>query len=290
VSYEGVVGHVVGDMADEELGGPVLSGLAQLGEKKCEIDGGPQILRTRNGDFPIVGPLVSSPSYFAVLGENSSEGEEQSTDPIESFEDRVLPGGGVESKSLCSNGTQRVQLRENKKASVRNNLNNLPFSMLRKLPGGLQGARRKKKHKKQGGRIRGERCDDGSDSGTDDIQSSDVLASHSNREIQLEVVLPFIGEVGSVPLATERGTSGMEHLVEGVGFIVDDYQSAMSYDSDEGVPMAREIYEAKKLIAINEDLGLKFHDGTGADVERMMAMEVRDRAEKKVREQSRGYQ
>jgi hypothetical protein len=155
VSYEGVVGPVVGDMADEELGGPVLSGLAQLGEKKCEIDGGPQILRTRNGDFPIVGPLVSSPSYFAVLGENSLEGEEQSTDPIESFEDRVLPGGGVESKSLCSNGTQRVQLRENKKASVRKNLNNLPFSMLRKLPGGLQGARRKKKHKKQGGRIRG---------------------------------------------------------------------------------------------------------------------------------------
>jgi hypothetical protein len=82
----------------------------------------------------------------------------------------------------------------------------------------------------------------------------------------------------------------MEHLVEGGGFIVDDHQSAMSYDSDEGVPMAREIYEAKKLIAINEDLGLKFHDGTGADVERMVAMEVRDRAEKKVREQSRGYQ
>jgi hypothetical protein len=38
--------------------------------------------------------------------------------------------------------------------------------------------------------------------------------------------------------------------------------------------MAREIYEAKKLIAINEDLGLKFHDDTRADVERMGRLEI----------------
>jgi hypothetical protein len=38
VSHEGVVGPVVSDMEEEELGGPVLSGPAQLGEKKCEIE------------------------------------------------------------------------------------------------------------------------------------------------------------------------------------------------------------------------------------------------------------
>jgi hypothetical protein len=44
---------------------------------------------------------------------------------------------------------------------------------------------------KQGNRAKGERCADGSDSGTDDIQISDIMVTHSNREFQLEVVLPF---------------------------------------------------------------------------------------------------
>jgi hypothetical protein len=70
-------------------------------------------------------------------------------------------------------------------------------------------------------------------------------------------------------VSKKGGNSGVEHLLNGGGFIVDDYQSAKSHGSDwsdgsdDDVSYSREIHEAKKLIEINEKLGVNFQDGEG---------------------------
>jgi hypothetical protein len=189
---------------------------------------------------------------------------------------------------------------EIKKSIAKLNLNNLPFNMLRKIPGGLN-ATRKRKNKKQGKKSKEARRCEGLEAESDAIQSSEEgLAQPQScgtvgAEFELEVVLPFhcAVEEAAPSLARKVGSSGVEHLINGGGFIVDDYQSAKSHGSDGSdtdVPFSREIYEAKKLIEINEKLGVKFLDGGGADVDRMVAMEARDRSEKFVREQNGGYQ
>jgi hypothetical protein len=82
----------------------------------------------------------------------------------------------------------------------------------------------------------------------------------------------------------------VEYLLEGGGFIEEEYKSAKSQESDEGIPLSREFAEAKKLIALNVELGVNFNDGDGEDVGRMMGLETRDRAEKIDWQNSRGYQ
>jgi hypothetical protein len=192
---------------------------------------------------------------------------------------------------------------ENKKSLAKLNLNNLPFNMLRKLPGGLNGAR-KRKNKKQGKKAKGARRCVGVEDESDAILCSEEgfaeprSSNYVGPEFELEVVLPFHCSTEETTLNHSRkgGSSGVEHLVHGGGFIAEEYQSAKSHGSDgsEGsdadVPISREFFEAKKLIEINEKLGVKFYEGEGADVDRMVTMEMRDRNEKIVREQNRGYQ
>ncbi|KAK2379409.1 hypothetical protein QL285_067218 [Trifolium repens] len=175
------------------------------------------------------------------------------------------------------------------------NLNTLPFNMLRKLPGGLKEVkkRKSKKHKKK---RKGDRNSEIADSeSSDDVQCCDegTIQSLPNNfaaeGLELEVVLPFHTEE-RISQVTGGGTSGVELLVEGGSFIVDDYNSTKSHECDDGLPVSREMVEAKKLIALNMELGVNFHDGEGEDVGRMMGLEVRDKAEKNGWEQSRGYQ
>jgi hypothetical protein len=261
--------------------------------------GGPQILRTRDGDISLVGPPLIGPSYFAILeGENLEEEES-----IESFNEQTQLERGVESKELCCIGDSNARCRlngENKKHTARkaiSNLQNLPFSMLRKIPGGLQGARKKRKNKKLSNKVRSDSRVEGSGSEADDIQCSELVpsppipASNVGDGFQLEIVLPFHGANGSNHLCTDEGDpGGIGGVEEDEGVDVEEYQSFGSFDSEDEGPVSRETFEAKKLIAINENLGVKFHDGDMADVIRMVAMENRDRVEKVAWEQSRGNQ
>ncbi|WJX43737.1 hypothetical protein P8452_30799 [Trifolium repens] len=192
----------------------------------------------------------------------------------------------------------------NKKTRSKLNLNNLPFNMLRKLPGGLKEAKKRKALKKKKNRRNDKQ------SVTEEIDSSDNTQSldegrddsnycseedtiqpvpnfHHSEGFDLEVVLPFEGGVSRL---SRRDGSGVENLLEGGGFIEEEYKSAKSQESEDDIPMTREVAEAKKLININVELGVKFNGGEEEDVGRMMGLEVRDRTEKIEWERSRGYQ
>ncbi|KAK2445528.1 hypothetical protein QL285_016450 [Trifolium repens] len=127
------------------------------------------------------------------------------------------------------------------------------------------------------------------------LQSSDegVMQTVSDNfvaaEFDLEVVLPF-HSVEGVHQVNRGSSSGVAYLVEGGGFLEDENQIVNSLSNNDGVLHPREVAEAKRLIAINEELRVKFHDGEGEDVARLMGLEVRDKAEKNGWEQSRGYQ
>jgi hypothetical protein len=165
--------------------------------------------------------------------------------------------------------------------------------MLRKLPGGLKEVTKRKSKKQKKKQRRDHYVEDEASDGSDGIQCSDegviqlVPENFVAAEFDLEVVLPFHSENG--PQQLNRDTiSGVARLVEGGGFLEDDNQSANS--NIEGMPLSREVAEAKKLIAINEELGVKFHDGEGEDLVRMMGLETRDKVEKNGWVQSRGNQ
>jgi hypothetical protein len=81
-------------------------------------------------------------------------------------------------------------------------------------------------------------------------------------EFDLEVVLPFHSDDG-LQQVNRGSSSGVTYLVEGGGFLEDEHQNANSPINNDGVPLSREVAEAKRLIAINEELGVKFHDGKG---------------------------
>jgi hypothetical protein len=87
-----------------------------------------------------------------------------------------------------------------------------------------------------------------------------------------------------------KDVSGVEYLTEGGGFVEEDYRSVKSQESEDEVPSSIEVVEAKKLIALNVEMGVKFNDGDGEDVARMMGLEARDKAEKIDWEKRGGYQ
>ncbi|MCI03239.1 hypothetical protein A2U01_0024275, partial [Trifolium medium] len=147
---------------------------------------------------------------------------------------------------------------------------------------------------------------DPSDTGSDPIQSSDAGEVHSvatpNRSTRCghEVVLPFqihgdrslppsIPRVGSSMLG---GCSGVGVLTNGGGFIEEEWLSekGTNNQSTDDPRLVREVEEAKKLIKIGEEVGLRFHDGEGEDVARMVELEVRDCAEVDGWVKMRGYQ
>jgi hypothetical protein len=243
----------------------------------CEVEGslvggvkrgsGPKILKTKKGDLSLVGPSLGL-----------------SVDFVESFGDHQLVKGGMACHSFSktdlfapssSTGVKKKQL------DKRRNLPNLPFNMLRKLPGPIHGTRKgknKKDNNKAGGHCRPD--EGGSDS--DPIRTSSLVVHLSNpigvdvEGINLEVVLPLIcGENMSSQLVAEGCSSGLKQLVEGGGFIVeeDSGDEGMGSQNNEGVSPSRELVEVKKLIEISEDLGLNFHNRDGVETDRMLPME-----------------
>jgi hypothetical protein len=186
-----------------------------------------------------------------------------------------------------------------KKHPKRRNLPKLPYNMLRKLPGPFNGVKRSKT-RKEGHIESGRRREVEEDGGSDSIQNS---LSEENQQsatpvveasgLGLEIVLPFDME-GSRNGAqvNDVGTSGIKHLMGGGGFLNPDSCSdgGEDYQSSEEPSPTREVFEARKLIAINEELGVKFLNDANEEVERMVLMEARDRNEKLGRESRSGCQ
>jgi hypothetical protein len=314
----------IGDKGDAGiLGTHGDSGPAQLGtcsqigwteeEGGCRLKdgdfGGPTVLRTRNGDLTINGPVIL-PSL-----EGPNEG-------------MCVEGWGVKARfanTSCSHISEtqfetpgeadKIPQRESfvpnshhrsrgvtKRLPSNRNITNPPFSMLRKLPGSYREksiASSKKRSRKVGGRRRrGE-----APACSDPIQSSELdcsqqhLATEAPGGINLEIVLPFHSaeverpqtqvEVGGEDInhsPVANSSSATESQLEGGGFVVDN--SIMAEDP----VVSREEYEAGKLIDIGEELGIQFQGSIEEFVVRMVEMEARDRKEKQDWESQMGLQ
>jgi hypothetical protein len=202
---------------------------------------GPQFLRTKKGDLPLLG-LPSSPSFFAVLENNSEDGGEssqaQSWESFDSSEDVIPEEDMVGTNYMCKKDFSKDQNcskgGKKKQQPPSLNLTNLPYNKLRKLPRHIQSASRsknkKKKKSKSGGKHRV----------MEDVTSYDPI-SNFEGEVEkfakglgvadgfgLEVVLPFH--------FNERrdkgvGTSGVKHLVEGGGFVVEESPCGSEHQS-----------------------------------------------------------
>jgi hypothetical protein len=264
--------------------------------------GVPKFLRTKKGDLPFSGPGDNGPNCSRENG-NLLEAE----GVLLGQEEVVGVCGGVVgnvclNKVTCNQMAPSVSrpgpIATSKKHSNRRNFPNLPYNMLRKLPGPFNGVKRNK-HKKDCHREGGRRRSEEEEGGSDSIQNSsseegqhDVLSAVEASGVGLEIVLPFDQEVvGSVGGVTGAGTSGIIHLVEGGGFPVEDDGSGGRDEPqrDEDSPPSREVYEARNLVAINEELGVKFLNNVGEEVDRMVQMEVRDREAMLVRERDNGF-
>jgi hypothetical protein len=217
--------------------------------KRQEFINGPIILRTRKGDLSTNGPVHSV--------NKNSEGAQTVLRPKEGSKVQ-LPL--VKKSSLA-------------KASVSVMANpDLPFSMLRKLPGSIHymGRRKKKSKKAEGGdkelAVLREEEDSNSIHDSDSSEQDSIPSMGAPEGIVLEVVLPSIPGVGNENLtAAGRQVSGATLIA--------------NIEGAEGI-QSREVVEATKLCELAEEVGLKFHGDAGANISRMLVMEERDAGEK----------
>ncbi|GAU40168.1 hypothetical protein TSUD_292720 [Trifolium subterraneum] len=263
--------------------------------------GVPKFLRTKKGDLDVFGPSNSGPLNQVLVDKSGGVKEvgftqAHSMDSLESSGVHPDLAGGAESylgRGKEVNGFQFRSKRVLKKHSTTKHPTtmNFPLKMLRKLSGSFYGI--KKGRKRKGPYLaRRSKSVDVLPSSSDSIHCSSVV--RTNHEVfdntnlaptgfELEIVLPLQQAEGRNSSPSDLvAVSRAGVTVEGEGSVVGDSTSSGGQNSNSasGQPMSREVSEAKKLIAINEELGLTFYDCEGEDVERMVAMEGRDRAEK----------
>ncbi|GAU40140.1 hypothetical protein TSUD_163090 [Trifolium subterraneum] len=249
----------------------------------CELEGrglmsekstsGPTVLRTRSGDLVLNGPNILSPlSATGVMAEVS---QVQVTESIEAIEDSQTSDSGVGSKVGKDKNETDFQFRA--KHPARKKIPCLPPNMLRKLPRSVQGGKRGMcKRSSSRDRVRSRRGEITAES--DPIQSSEegerktTLLEVEQPDCELEVVMPFQQGVVLRPShPVLGGDSGLGYLLEGGGFVMEESQNEeLQTSQDDGQPaVTREVEEAKRLMKIGSDLGLKFHDGNGKDTDKM---------------------
>jgi hypothetical protein len=264
-------------------------------EVRCNFGGanqaGPCFLRTRQGDLLVGGP-VSSPMALSSAGSpittvDSSQAHVEGSIYV-GGDQPLLIGGGRCVEVLCKVSTVADSIAPGvvKKQNNRKIFPNLPFNMLRKLLGAIHGNRRSKS-RKENSKASGFRRSEEGESESDPNQNPSLETQQSvsiQNEVEgigLEVVLPFHLEDrrDSGPVLND-GSSGLMHLVEGGGFIVEENEGdPVPLNIDVPIPPS-DLAEAKKLISIGEELGINFKNGEDEDVARMMGLEQRDRSEK----------
>jgi hypothetical protein len=224
-------------------------------------------------------PSAEQPGVGSVVGQLSS-------DSIESFGcDPIQEGGAINNLVPQQQRVNNKQKggKKKKKKNPKRNIPNLPYNMLRKLPGGLPT-------KKAG---TSKKRDDGEEGLSDvaelsdipqidtEVSPSPVYVAESSGGFELEVVLPFnMEDVGH----------NSNPILDPVVPRIEAGTIAMSSSSVNVVPDPREVYEAEKLVQLGMEMGINFQGSEVEDVERMIAMEERDRLEKQEWENKRGDQ
>ncbi|GAU17238.1 hypothetical protein TSUD_324420 [Trifolium subterraneum] len=176
------------------------------------VRSGPEILRTKKGDLFVFGANHLGPAETSKGGKECRRGGEAqqttSCDSIENSEDSGTSNNCGRSRRGIPEALNRSKGGKKKKTSTKN-INNLPFSMLRKLPRSFHGKRRdssREGYKKgSGSNQRGEIT-----SGSDptrilvETNSQQTPVVSENEGISLEVVLLGPGEEGE-PSSTQGG-------------------------------------------------------------------------------------
>jgi hypothetical protein len=251
VNTTGDVGPVIDPQNNTQEGDVEKGGCVEKEVRRQE----PVWVRTKMGDLLINGPCDLGPNmpYVDQQGEDE-EVAHNSSDSIESYGNEPCLEGGA--KINPTHGQQRGikhhKKGKKKKQNPNRNLPNLPFNILRKLPGALPNKR--KGGSKQAGEV------------SRPVGEGILVTNNSAEnggEFELEIVLPFNSECeGQIPILQP-----VEHSV------------AAGTDGF-GVSVPREMYEAEKLVEIGAEMGINFQGNEGEDVAKMIAMEDRDRMEK----------
>jgi hypothetical protein len=161
----------------------------------------------------------------------------------------------TEKEKRHQEGKARPKDGSKKKLPALNNIN-LPYNMLRKLPGHIHPKRRNVNKRRGDKEGRDRRCEE-------------VVSD------------PFLG--------TDEDDSGSEDLND-TADLVTTTSNYQGHRADEVEMESREVCEARKLIAIGVDLRINFQGGEEENVKRMLAMEERDRLEKAGMENNTVYQ
>ncbi|WJX71906.1 hypothetical protein P8452_55846 [Trifolium repens] len=253
----------------EEEGWVVVSRKGRCKKKRSKSEG-PKVLRTRKGDLYVDGSIPSTIEGVQIVnGPNIGE------------EAQLQAPGAIPVPSLHIGKVTKVgnSMRAASKKSIPNRPN-LPFNMMRKLPGNHHHKAKRKKNLKR--MARGKLClSEGDES--DSIHNSDnsqpnqptpSMVAVNQEGLNLEVVL-------SPCPAAETGICGAE------GRQVSGAELISQHDGVEGF-ISREVVEATKLYELAEEMGLMFQGDADDDIARLVALEVRDAKEKEGWELRRG--
>jgi hypothetical protein len=240
---------------------------------------GPRVLRTRQGDICIPGPSILN------------KGVQLCESPVFSSEAHT----SVKKKKLMSTKHtakhSRAEGFEMRKAQYKKTtISDLPFNKVKKFSNlAKHRSNRRKKSDHRNNMT-------GSSSSSDSIHNSDIppvshLRSHHANFTEvaegftLEVVLPCLAneDGGPIPVATmppgNQQNYGMEVLLrsDDVG---GDRTMALEVPS-------RQVMEAKRIVEIQDAVGIKICENEAEHLDRIMEMESRDRAEKESWEMNR---
>ncbi|KAK2441964.1 hypothetical protein QL285_013196 [Trifolium repens] len=234
---------------------------------------GPKVLRTKNGDLNIAGPSITSRGevknqIFSAKVQNHTKRKQ----PMSVKHSMKAPRGEA--------GT-------NKKILHKGGIPELPLNKLRKFYGPLIHRNRSVRRKKASHISNSNGSDSASSS--DSIHNSDIspsgqsARSHINHTeasegFTLEVVLPCLlaaveDRVPMANLANVEG-SGMVNLLQSETVV-----ARRSPDIVLEAP-SRQVMEAKKIMSIQEEVGINVVGSKVEHLKRIMEMEERDQAEK----------
>jgi hypothetical protein len=233
----------------------------------------PKTIRSRKGDLYVVRPSDENVGMGVLKAKGPAIGGK-----AQRLEQKNKASSSKGSKSFTNSEAVSKNSVGNKGKQI---TQNLPFNMLRKLPGGLyQDVCRKKNSKGNGGG----RCDGGSSEESDSIRISDISGPGQSKDgdgdggvnvamegINLEVVLH--GSVEDVPILARNAASGTNLILQ--SDCGEEFQS-------------REVVEANKLRGIAEDMGMVFQGSEVVVLDRIVSLEDRDSKEKEGWELKRG--
>jgi hypothetical protein len=253
----------------------------------CVNSIGPSVLRTKNGDIPLLSPTHSNPFLEDFGGVNDNEPR---SIIVSAPQMNTLP-------LFTASGTRKKEKDRARRALPKKHQNPpksnlvLPPGKLLKFPGILHGYNNPPKRRKQppkgpnaaplGVEVESDSIQCPDDASFNLIESTQLSVAPDLGGIGLEVVLPFpVMDSSRDPgLILSINASGNPfHDQSGVLAMIDNPE-LLNEDtgSVDRTCISREESEARRLMVIQEALGVTFHGNDGEDLQRGLQHEIRDK-------------